>query len=85
MSAQNDMSAGPVRAVGALVRLTLADLLRTQRAILAGVVLLAPVAFTIYWSLAEHLTGVLVAGGYDVETIESEDDNLAAVFQYLTE
>ncbi len=33
----------------------------------------------------DRLTGVLVAGGYDVETIESEDDNLAAVFQYLTE
>ena len=32
-----------------------------------------------------RLAGVLVAGGYDVETIESEDDNLAAVFQYLTE
>ncbi len=57
MSAQNDRSAGPVRAVGALVRLTLADLLRTQRAILAGVVLLAPVAFTVYWSLAERITG----------------------------
>ncbi len=43
--------------VSALVRLTLADLLRTRRAMLAGAVLLAPVAFALYWSLAENLTG----------------------------
>ena len=33
----------------------------------------------------EKLQGVLVAGGYDVAAIESQDDNLAAVFKYLVE
>ena len=42
---------------GALVRLTLADLLRTKRAVLGAVVLLAPVVFALYWSFAEHMTG----------------------------
>ena len=44
-------------AIGALIRLTLADLLRTQRAILAGAMLALPVAFSIWWSYAEWITG----------------------------
>ena len=47
----------PAGAVGALVRLTLADLLRTQRAALVAVVLALPVAFAVVWSLTEWITG----------------------------
>jgi ABC-2 type transport system ATP-binding protein len=32
-----------------------------------------------------RLPAVLVEGGFNVEALESEDDNLAAVFKYLTE
>lgn len=60
-----------INAIGAIARLTLADLLRTRRAILAGVVLLLPPAFSLYWSISEWITsdtiyqwGILFSVGY---------------------
>ena len=45
------------RPLGALARLTLAELLRARHALLLAAVLLVPVAFALYWSLAETITG----------------------------
>lgn len=55
--ATDPLKGDSARAVGALARLTLADLLRTRRALLAAAVLALPVAFSLYWSLAETITG----------------------------